>query len=42
MKVKPTGMLLMMPAGWSHRYQQDGLPLLGWESVVLDRSYRRQ
>ena len=34
MKVKPTGMLLMMPAGWINRRQQDVITYLKEENKI--------
>lgn len=35
MKVKPMGMLLMMPAGWISRHQQDVIVCLKQENTIL-------
>jgi hypothetical protein len=35
MKVKPTGMLWMMPAGWLSRHQQDVIEYLEEENKIL-------
>jgi len=35
MKVKPMGMLLLMPAGWISRHQQDVIVCLTEENKIL-------